>query len=165
MGEAEAELSASNYQTNPHPHRHSVENADGRTLEKLSIVRTPPHAQGRTHGGRAGFANHCRRAERPRNPWGEDAAEACCDGTRAGACGSGPLQNTFGKIFRRRGEHERGKDERGGQAHARRSGTLGGARDPGTTCAKADGTRCGGSGVATTIRATVQNGVEDGAEA
>jgi hypothetical protein len=94
-GGAERASGASNYQTNPHPQRHSDKVAYRHRLEKLSIVRTLPHAQGRTYGGRAGFGNNCRRAERPLNLCDEDAAEACCDDAQEFACWPGPIQNKF----------------------------------------------------------------------
>ena len=134
---------ASNYQTNPNPQRHSERRADRRRLEKLSIVRTLPHAPGRNHGGRAGFGNNCRRAGRPRNLCGEDPAESLLrrrTGMRLLARSTPKhilrIHAHSAKVFPRRCEHERGE-----QAHARRSGALGGARDPGTDCAEADGAR------------------------
>jgi hypothetical protein len=44
MAAYQFEAGASNYQTNPHPARHSEVRTDRARLEKLSIVRTLPNA-------------------------------------------------------------------------------------------------------------------------
>jgi hypothetical protein len=75
---------ASNYQTSPHPQRHSDEAADRRRLEKLSIVRTLPHVPDRNPIDCAGRPHSDLRARYP--GFDDEAAPQNCGCVAFRAC-------------------------------------------------------------------------------